>query len=186
VTEALPRTGAMRQTAAMNDRPDPSEAAPYYFKYIDRVPDGDVVKTLERQEGDLLTLVSGVSEETSRRRYAEGKWSLREVLAHVNDTERVFVFRAFWFARGFDAPLPDFDQEVAARGARADEIAWGRRLEEFRHVRRATLSLFRNLPSEAWKRGGVASGNPVTVRALAFIAAGHVSHHMAILKARYL
>lgn len=176
----------MRQTGGMNDRPDPSEAAPYYFKYIDRVPAGDVVRTLSTQEGDLLTLVSGVTEETSRYRYAEGKWSLREVLSHLNDTERVFVFRAFWFARGLDAPLPDFDQEAAARGTRADEISWGRHLEEFRRIRQSTLSLFRNLPSEAWKRSGVASGNAVSVRALAFIAAGHVSHHMAILKARYL
>jgi len=186
VTGALPCRGAVRQTDGMNDRPGPSDAAPYYFKYIDRVPSGDVVRTLSTQEGDLLTLVSGVTEETSRYRYAEGKWSLREVLAHLSDTERVFAFRAFWFARGLEAPLPDFDQEVAARGSRADDISWGRHLEEFRRVRQSTLSLFRNLPSEAWNRIGVASGNPVSVRALAFIAAGHVAHHMAIIKARYL
>ena len=170
----------------MTERPGPTEAVPYYFKYIDRVPPGDVVRTLEAQERDLLSLLSRVTEERSLHRYAEGKWSLREVLAHISDTERVFAFRAFWFARGFDVPLPDFDQDLAATAARADDFAWAHHLGEFRAVRAATLSLLRNLPPGAWLRRGVAGDNPFTVRALAFIAAGHVAHHMAILKARYL
>jgi len=107
----------------MTERPDSTEAAPYYFKYIDRVPAGDIVRTLETQEGELVSLLTGVSEEKSLYRYETGKWSLREVLGHINDTERVFAFRAFWFARGFDTPLPDFDQTTAAGGARADGIA---------------------------------------------------------------
>ncbi len=186
MTEPLPSGGAMRQTRRMNERPGPTEAAPYYFKYIDRVPEGDVVRTLEQQERDLLALLAGVGEEKSLHRYAEGKWSLRGVLSHVSDTERVFVFRAFWFARGFETPLPDFDETTAAAGARADDVPWARHLSEFRAVRAATLSFFRNLPREAWTRRGVASGNPFTVRALAFIAVGHVAHHVAIVKARYL
>ncbi|HQR46312.1 MAG TPA: DinB family protein [Thermoanaerobaculia bacterium] len=170
----------------MTERPDPTEAAPYYFKYIDRVPPGDIVRTLEAQERDVLSLLAGIPDEKSLTRYAEGKWSLREVLRHLSDTERVFVFRAFWFARGFDSPLPDFDQETAAASGRADEVPWAHHLGEFRAVRESTLALFRDLPSGAWTLRGVASGSPFTVRALAYAAAGHVFHHVAILKARYL
>ena len=174
------------QTSAMTDRPDETEAAPYYFKYIDRVPPGDVLRTLEAQERDVLALLAPLPEERTLRRYAEGKWSLREVLAHLSDTERVSAFRAFWFARGFESPLPDFDEKRAAAAGRADAVSWASHLAEFRSVRAATLSLFRSLPPEAWTRRGIASGNSFTVRALAFVAAGHVSHHLAIVKARYL
>lgn len=170
----------------MTERPDPTEAAPYYFKYIDRVPAGDIVRTLETQGRDVLALLAGLPDEKSLYRYADGKWSLREVLRHISDTERVFVFRAFWFARGFDTPLPDFDQTIAAAAARADEAPWAHHVGEFRAVRESTVALFRDLPAEAWTRRGIASGNPFTVRALAFATAGHVSHHVAILKARYL
>ena len=100
-------------------------------------------------------------------------------------TERALTFRALWFARGFDAPLPGYDQETAASGANADSIAWPAHVEEFRSVRLATLSLFENLPPEAWMRTGVASDYRFTVRALAFIAAGHVAHHLRILDERY-
>ena len=130
--------------------------------------------------------LSGISEEKSLTRYAPEKWSVRQVVNHVNDTERVFVSRAFWFARGFDSPLPAYDQDIAAAAARADEVSWAGHVEEFRAVRLATLSFFQNLPAEAWSRGGIASGNPFTVRAVAYIIAGHLSHHTAILRDRYL
>jgi hypothetical protein len=106
------------------------------------------------------------------------------VLNHVNDVERVFVFRALWFARGFNAPLPGFDQEVAS--TKADELSWSRHIDEFRTVRLSTLSFFRNLPGEQWSRTGVADENLFTVRALAHIVAGHVTHHTAVVKERYL
>jgi len=170
----------------MKQRPDPSEYAPYYTGYVDLVPDGDLVRTLEAQLDEMLGLLGTISEERSLHRYAPGKWSLREVLSHVTDTERVFVHRALWFARGFDTPLPSFEQDVAVAGARADSISWARHVEEFRAVRLATVALFRNLPADAWAKKGVASGNPVTVRALAWIVAGHAVHHAAILKERYL
>jgi hypothetical protein len=170
----------------MKGRPEPGEAAPYYFSYIDRIADDDVVSVLERQSEETATLWSRISEEKSRHRYAPDKWTIRQVLSHLSDTERLFVFRAFWFARGFDSPLPSFDQHTAVRSARADEISWLRHVEEFRAVRLATIPFFRNLPSEAWALGGTASGNPFTVRALAFLAAGHVAHHVAILRERYL
>jgi DinB superfamily len=166
--------------------PDRSEAAEYYFTYIDQVPGGDICQTLEAQLGETLALLHGISEEDSLRRYAPGKWSIREVVSHVNDTERVFVFRALWFARGFDSPLPSFDQNVAIAAANADDRPWRSHVDEFRAVRTATLTFFQNLPADAWARRGVASGNPFTVRALAYIAAGHVTHHTNILRQRYL
>jgi hypothetical protein len=104
----------------------------------------------------------------------------------VNDAERVFVFRALWFARGFDSPLPSFDQNVAVSTAYSDERSWQSHVDEFRAIRAATLAFFENLPDDAWMRRGVASGNAVTVRALAYIVAGHVAHHMKILHERYL
>jgi DinB superfamily len=170
----------------MGGRPEKTEADPYYFRYIDRVGSGDIVQRLESQLEEMLTLLRGVSEERSMYRYAPDKWSIRQVWSHVSDCERVFAYRAFWFARGFDSPLPSFDQEPAAAAARADEISWGSHIEDFRAVRLATLTFFRELSEEAWMRKGVASGNPFTVRALAYIVAGHADHHAAVLRERYL
>ena len=166
--------------------PGRDEAAPYYFLYIDRVPAGDVRVTLETQLDEALALFSRISEERSLHRYEPGKWSIRQVLNHISDCERLFVSRAFWFARGFDTPLPSFEQEIAAAAARADECSWAGHIEEFRSIRSSTVTFFRNLPEEAWHRRGIASGNPFTVKALAFMAAGHLLHHEAILRERYL
>jgi uncharacterized damage-inducible protein DinB len=170
----------------MSGRPQATEAAPYYFLYINQVPDEDVTAVLEQQVEDAARFFQGVSEEKSLYRYAEGKWSIRETLNHINDVERIFGVRALWFARGFEFPLPSFDQHVAVSGANADRISLARHMEEFRRVRLSTLALFQNLPAEAWSRGGVASDNPFTVRALAYIIAGHVNHHMAVIRERYL
>lgn len=170
----------------MTGRPAPSEAASYYSTYIDQVPGDDPQKVLASQLEFVPALLADVSEEKSLSRYAPGKWSIRQLLSHVTDTERAFVFRALWFARGFDSPLPSFDQEIAASGAEADRIAWADHVEEFRRVRLATMSLFAHLPPAAWMKTGVASGNPFTVRALAFITAGHFAHHYRILRERYL
>lgn len=169
----------------MIGRPELNEAAPYYFQYIDRVNGDDVVRSLETQLEETLDHLSTISEERSLYRYAPDKWSIRQVLSHVNDTERLFLFRAFWFARGLEGPLPSFDQDVSARAAGADNVSWAGHVEEFRGIRLATLGFFRNLPDEAWTRSGVASGNPVTVRALAYIAAGHLAHHRALLEEKY-
>jgi hypothetical protein len=166
--------------------PDRSEAAEYYFTYIDQVPTGDICGTLEAQSAETLALLQGISEEESLRRYAPDKWSIREVLSHLNDTERLFVYRALWFARGFDSPLPSFDQNIAISAAGADDRSWNSHVEEFRAVRAATLTFFQNLPADAWRRSGIASGNPFTVRALAYIVAGHVTHHTRIVRTRYL
>lgn len=170
----------------MKGRPELNEAAPYYFKYIDQAQGDDIVAVLETQLDEPLAFLAGISEEKSLHRYAPEKWSIRQVLNHITDTERVFLFRAFWFARGYDSPLPGFDEKIAADTARADEISWAQHIEEFRATRRSTLTFFRNLPAEGWMRSGVASDNLFTVRALAYIAAGHAAHHVAILRERYL
>src|SRR5579863_3461243 len=142
----------------MTGRPEKSEAAGYYFTYIDQVAGDDVVAVLASQLEEAIALFSGVSEEKSLHRYAPEKWSIRQVLNHINDTERSMAFRAFWFARGFDTPLPGFDQNIAAAAAEADKVSWAAHVEEFRRVRLSTLSLFANLPSAAWMRSGIASG----------------------------
>jgi hypothetical protein len=165
---------------------DRTEAADYYFRYIDQVAGEDICRVLEDQLPETLTLLRGISDQQSLHRYADGKWSIREVVSHLSDTERLFVFRAFWFARGFDSPLPSFDQNVAIAAAAADNRSWASVVEEFETVRAATLTFFRGLPDDAWMRRGMASDNPFSVRAFAWIAAGHVVHHMAILRDRYL
>ena len=167
-------------------RPQTNEAAAYYFTYIERVSDGEIVGVMERQLDEVTRVCRGISEEKSLHRYAPEKWSIREVLNHISDTERAFAFRALWFGRGFTEPLASFDQDVSVAGARANDYSWASHIEDFDSVRRSTLNLFRNLPGDGWKRSGVASGNAVTVNALAYIIAGHCAHHLAILSERYL
>lgn len=166
--------------------PQRNEAASYYFKYIDRIASDDIVSALAGQLEETLPFLRGISEEKSLHRYAADKWSIRQMLNHINDSEQVFVFRALWFARGFDTPLPSFEQDISAAGARADEFSWASHVEAFQGIRRATLGFFRNLPAEAWERSGVASGSPVSVNALAYIVAGHLAHHRTVLQERYL
>ncbi|HXT73970.1 MAG TPA: DinB family protein [Candidatus Angelobacter sp.] len=179
-------TGASRGKVNVVGRPEVGEAAPYYFTYIDQVEGDDVLGALERQLEELPGFFSAISEEQSLHRYAADKWSIRQVLNHLNDTERLFGFRALWFARGFETPLPSFDQNVAVSGADADGIGWSAHVEEFRRVRLATLSLYKNMPADAWMRSGIASDKTFTVRALAFLTAGHTTHHVRILRERYL
>lgn len=166
--------------------PGRDEAADYYFTYIDQVPAGDIVEVLATQMDEALGVMGGVTDRGSRHRYAADKWTIAQVVAHINDTERVFVYRALWFARECEGPLPSFDQNVAMPSSGADDRPWGSHIDEFRAVRTATVALFRHMPPDAWARRGVASGHPVTVRALAYITAGHVAHHVRILRERYL
>jgi hypothetical protein len=170
----------------MTGRPQEGDAAPYYSIYIDQVAGDDAVTVMESQLEESITLFAAISEEASLHRYAPDKWSIRQLLNHITDTERALAFRALWFARGFDTRLPGYDQNIAAAGAAADKIPWSAHVEEFRGVRQSTIALFRNMPAEGWTRSGIASDNHVTVRALAFIIAGHVAHHVKILRERYL
>ena len=170
----------------MIGRPSKSEAAEYYFTYIDQVKGDDIKVVLATQLEESPAFFTGISEDKSLHRYSPEKWSIRQVLNHISDAERAFAFRALWFGRNFTTPLPNYDQNIAASAAEAERISWAAHIEEFRRVRLATISLFANMPSEGWMRTGVASDNLFTVRALAYILAGHYAHHVRILSERYL
>lgn len=170
----------------MTHHPQANEAASYYFGYIDLARSEDIGAFLDNQLGETMAFLEGISEEKSLHRYAPDKWTMRQVLNHVNDGERIFLGRALWFARGFTDPLPSFDQEIGVAGANANDTPWNQLVDEFRTIRLGTLSFFRNLQPEAWARTGIASGNPFTVNALAYIIGGHVAHHINVLKERYL
>jgi len=167
-------------------RPQTTEAAPYYFKYIDLITSDEIVPAMESQMDETVQFLQGITEEQSRHAYEPGKWTIREVLNHVNDGERVFLYRAFWFARGYPDALPSFDQDQAVVTAQANNTSRADLVEEFRNVRLSTISFFKSLPEEAWSKTGVASDNPFTVRSLAYIIAGHVAHHRNVLTERYL
>jgi hypothetical protein len=175
----------MQYSDLMIGRPEPAEAAPYYFTYIDKVTGDDATSAIRNQVDEALAFFSNISEDKSLYRYAPEKWSIRQTLSHLVDSERTFAFRALWFARGFETPLPSFDQEIAVSASMADTIPWAAHIEEFQRVRLSTISLFEHMPPEASMRAGVASGNRVSVRALAFIIAGHLAHHLKILRERY-
>jgi uncharacterized damage-inducible protein DinB len=167
-------------------RPGPDEHAADYAGYVEQVPAGDVLEALARGLRELLAALQGVEETRASHRYAEGKWSLREVVGHLVDTERVFAGRAMQFARGETQPLPGMDQDDYVREAAFEERPLASLLEELEHLRRANLALFRSLGEKELARRGTASGHEVSVRALLFIIAGHERHHLRVLRERYL
>jgi hypothetical protein len=169
----------------MPGRPQTTEAAPYYSRYIDLVAGDNILDTLKNQLDETTDFLHSISEAESLHRYAPDKWSIRQVLNHVNDTERVFAYRAFWFARGFESALPGYDQDLSVRASAADKVSWAHEVAEFRYIRMTTLALYESLPEAAWLREGIASDYKFTVRALAYIIAGHVAHHVNIIKERY-
>jgi uncharacterized damage-inducible protein DinB len=166
-------------------RPQPGEYAPYYERYIALVPGEDILTTLDQQRRQTMLLLSGRNEEDGNFRYAPEKWSAKEVLGHVCDSERVFAYRALRFSRGDSTPLAGFEQDDYVRNGPFANRSLEDLIEEFIAVRRATLSLLRNLDEAAWMRRGVANKNEVTVRALAYIIAGHELHHRRILQEKY-
>jgi len=169
----------------MLSRPDSTEYAEFYTNYIARVPEGAVVDFLAKQPGDYRQLLVGVSEGAAAAPTAPGKWSIKQILGHVSDAERVMGYRALRFARGDEQELPGFEQDDYVREAGSDARSLEELLAEFESVRRSTIALFKSLPPGAEMRGGVANGNRVTVRALAYIAAGHAQHHYELLRALF-
>jgi len=167
-------------------RPEAGEYASYYGRYVSEVPEGDVVETLERQLGETLALLGALDEAAAGRGYEPGKWSVKELVGHLSDAERVFAYRALRFARGDRTPVPGFEQDDYVSAGNFNARTLSDVAEEFAEVRRATLRLLRSLDAEAWLRRGVASDNEVSVRALAYIIAGHEAHHVRILRERYL
>jgi len=167
------------------DRPDPSEYGAYYRKYVDLVPGGNILEILLDQIEPTLALV-GLREEETLARYAPGKWNTREILGHLIDTERIFAYRALRIARGDKTPLPGFEQDDYVKAAGFSDRMFASLLDEFHVVRQGTVALFKGLPAEAVTRTGTANDNPVSVRAIAWIVAGHERHHMKIVRENYV
>lgn len=166
-------------------RPAAHEFNEHYAPYIARVTEPDPVDAMTRQIEDTVNLLSGVSDAAALTRYAPGKWSVKEVVGHVTDGERVFSYRAMRIARADTTALASFDENAYIAAAGFDRRPLQDVVNELRDVRRATLALFRSFDAAAWARLGTASGKPVSVRALAYIIAGHERHHVAILRERY-
>lgn len=167
-------------------RPAAGEYAPFYAGYITAVPEGDLIQLLETQRDDTARLLSVLDDTRARHRYAEGKWSIAEVLGHIIDAERVFTYRAMTFARADASPLPSFDENAWAVASNAGRRPMTSLLAEYKAVRDATIQLFKSFGDAEFARSGVASKNPVSVRALAYIVIGHERHHVRILRERYL
>jgi hypothetical protein len=165
-------------------RPVPTDFAPYYGKYLNLVPEDDILPALGSQLDDVLPVLRAIPEAIGNVRHPPYTWSIKEVVGHLIDCERVFGYRALRFARGDTTPLPGFEENDYAREGDFDRIQLSDLVSEFEALRRSHVGLYRNLPAAAWDRAGEANGNRVTVRALAFILVGHVRHHMAIVRKR--
>jgi uncharacterized damage-inducible protein DinB len=168
------------------NRPQTGDYAPYYASYIALVPEGDLLGMLENSIPEWGALLGGLTEAQANFRYEPSKWSVKESIGHVADTERIFAYRVLRIARGDQTPLPGFEQDDYVREGNFSERTLADLLEEFSAVRRATLTLLRSLPDKAWLRRGIANQKEVTVTAIAFIISGHERHHRAILEQRYL
>src|ERR1700731_660085 len=176
----------MRLVGSMKpSRPEQNEYAPFYARYIALVPGDDVMAALEAQRLHMLQMLSARSEREGNFRYAPGKWSVKEVVGHLSDSERICAYRALRIARADSTPLSGFEQDDYVRSSGASDRTLADLAEEYAAVRVASLALFGSLTDEAWTRRGAANKNEVTVRALAYIIAGHEAHHRRILEERY-
>ena len=176
----------MTSTAFRSTRPASGEFLPYYGTYIDKVPQGDIVETLTKQLSETLALIKSIPEETGDKRYAPGKWSIREVIGHLIDAERIFVYRALRFSRSDSTPVPGFDENTYSANGPYSKVSLAELADEFEHVRHATIDFLSHLDAEALSRRGTANDAEISVRALAFIMAGHETHHVGVLRDRYL
>ncbi|MEO5903060.1 MAG: DinB family protein [Gemmatimonadaceae bacterium] len=167
-------------------RPVEGEFLPYYGQYIDKVPDGDIVETLKSQVSETLALIRSIPAGDSDKRYAPDKWSIREVVGHVIDAERIFVYRALRFARADSTPVPGFDENTYAKNGPYSHVSLADIASELEHVRAATVHFFGNLEEQALSRRGSANGAEISVRGLAYVLAGHEIHHVGVLRTRYL
>lgn len=169
-----------------NSRPAADEYAPAFAGYVGRIAEHeDILDALTRQREELLAWLARVPAARGDYRYAADKWSIKEVVGHLSDTERVFAYRALRIGRGDATPLPGYDDQAYVPEQRATDRFMGELVEEWDAVRRATVTLLRNLPPGAWARKGVAADHPASVRALAYVIAGHTRHHLEVLEARY-
>jgi hypothetical protein len=165
--------------------PEPDEYAPFYQGYVARVREGDVVAVLAGQPGELARVAAAVPPEGEGHRYAPGKWSVRQVFGHLADAERLFGYRALCIGRGDTTPLPGFDENAYVDAGGFEDRTLAALVAELLAARESNLHLFRSFRAEEWRRRGTANGLGITVRALAWILAGHVRHHLAVLDERY-
>ncbi len=170
----------------MLEKPEVGEYGDHFEPYIQEVPEGNLPSLLEKQVEDVIQRLGQITEEQGSYRYAEGKWSLKEVLGHISDTERIMSYRLLRIARGDKTPLPGFEENLFVSHAHADRQTLSGLLQDFAAVRIATLSLIRQLDDEAWLRIGTFSDHPGSARALAYIIAGHSIHHFNVIEERYL
>lgn len=170
----------------MIGKPDETEYQSYYGKYVSLVPDDDILSVLSAEIESTMALLRSIPESKGGFRYAPDKWSIKELVGHMIDGERVFAYRALRFARNDGTPLPGFEQDDYVREALFDSYSLSDLVAEFESVRRSSIFLFKHLSEEAWTRRGIASESEVSVRALAYIIAGHELHHREILRSRYL
>lgn len=167
-------------------RPSPAEYAPYFEKYISLVPEGEIAVTLGKQIEGTLNLIRSLSEAQGDLRYAPGKWSIKEVIGHLIDAERIFAYRALRFARNDATPLPGFDENSFVTSAGFGSRSLADLAKEFEHTRKSNIYLFKHLDGDSLLRRGAANDNEISVRAIAYIIAGHELHHVGILRSRYL
>ncbi len=172
--------------SSLSTKPATGEYAPDYEKYIELVPQESIVETLKRQMADTLSLLAGMSEEQAGHRYAPGKWSVKQLVGHIVDGERIFAYRALRFARNDKTPLAGFEQDDYVANGGFDRRQMADITREYEQVRRASIELFESLDMEAWQRQGKANDVEVSVRALAWIICGHELHHVGVLKSKYL
>jgi uncharacterized damage-inducible protein DinB len=166
-------------------RPDSSEYGTYFGNYIGNVPEDDVLAALESQRDETHRFLAAIPEDRASYRYAAGKWSIREVVGHFTDAERIFAYRAMAIARGERQSLPGFDENLYVENAGFESRSLRELTDAYLAVRNASLTLFRQLSAQAWDRHGTANNNPLSVRALAYITVGHERHHLRILRERY-
>lgn len=172
--------------AARSARPVPGEHAPYQVMYVAQVPPGDVLETLGRQLDEAMALARWIPPERHTYRYAPGKWSVAEVLGHVTDLERTFGLRAMCIARRDPGPFPSVEEDPYVAAAGFDSRGLENILDELQHLRRANLALFASFDDEALERRGTAAGHVISVRGLLYLTAGHMAHHLAVVRERYL
>ena len=172
-------------STTLSPRPAADEYLAYYERYIALVPDGNLVETLADQHRDTMRMLRGINDERGLYAYAPGKWTIKEVIGHLCDAERVFAYRALRFARGDAQPLAGFDENAYAPAGRFNQRPIGDLVDEFQAIRAATVHLFRYLNDEELARRGMANSNPISVRALGFVIAGHERHHAKLLRERY-
>jgi len=168
------------------NRPEKNEYAEYYDRYISLVEETDIVTVLEKQETELHDFFQNMTEEKAGFSYAEGKWTIKEVIGHLVDGERIFAYRALRVSRADLTPIEGFEQDDYIENSNFNNTSLSDLVNELLLNRRSNLIMFKNLTQEAWLRMGTASDNPVSVRALAYIMAGHIRHHLNILNERYL